>query len=86
MKEPFAYVLYIERDSDEHLVSVHRSLDEAEAELRAFAANIVLDPSDDEIVDFLCEYGEHARIYACTIKRNTQTSAELTPFARRQAA
>jgi hypothetical protein len=83
MKEPFAYVLYIDRGTEEHLVSLYQSLDEAE--LRAYAATIVVGPSDDEIVEILAEDGIHARIYACTMKRNTQTSAELTPFARRQA-
>jgi hypothetical protein len=82
MKEPFAYVLYIERDTDEHLVSIHRSLDEAEDALRAFARTIVVAPSDDDITEILAEYNLHARIYACAMKRNTQISTELKPFTR----
>jgi hypothetical protein len=84
--EPFAYVLYIDRGTEEHFVWLYQSLDEAGDALRAYAATIVYSPSDDEIAEILAEDGIHARIYACTMKRNTQASAEVTPFARRQAA
>jgi len=82
MKAPFAYVLYIERDTDEHLVLLHQSLDETEDALRDYARTIVVSPSDDEIVEVLAEHNIHARIYACAMKRNTQISTELKPFTR----
>lgn len=80
--EPFAYVLYIDRGTgEEHLVSLYRSLDEAEDALRAFARTIVIGPSDSEIVEVLAEDGLHVRIYAVTQKKNAQVSTELVPFA-----
>ena len=82
MKEPFAYVLYIEHDTAEHFVSIHQSLNEAEEALRAFGATIVAGPCDEDLVETLAEYNEHARIYACTMKRNMQISTELEPFTR----
>jgi hypothetical protein len=82
MKKPFAYVLHIERDSAEHLVSLYQSLDEAENALRAYAATIFAGPGDDEIVEMLAEDGLHVRIFACVMKRNTQISTELKPFTR----
>jgi hypothetical protein len=81
MKEPFAYVLYIDRGTREHLVSLHQSLDEAEDALRAYAKTIVIGPSDNEIVEVLAEDGTHARLFACSMKRNVQFSTELVPFA-----
>jgi hypothetical protein len=86
MKEPFAYVLYLDRGPEEHLVSLHKSLDEAEEALRAFAQTIVVGLSDNEIVEVLAEDGVHARIYACTLqRRNTQSSTEVQPFWRSAA-
>jgi len=83
MKEPFAYVLYIDRGTKEHLVSLYRSLDEAEQALRAYVKTIFIGgASDADIVETLAEDGISARIYACAMKRNTQTSEELVPFAR----
>jgi hypothetical protein len=89
MKEPFAHVLYIEHDNDEHCVSVHQTLDEATAALRAYAAMVFVDGeslADDEIIETLATHNEYARIYACTVKRNVQHSAELVPFAGGKAA
>jgi hypothetical protein len=82
MNKPYAYVLYIDRGTEEHLVSLHQTLDGAEAALRAYAAKIVIGPSDDDIVETLAEDGIHVRIFACTEKRNMQISTELQPFAR----
>ena len=82
MKEPFAYVLYIDRGTDGPLVSLYQSLDEAEHVLRNYAETIFVGPADDEIVEALAENGKHVRIFACTVKRNTQISTELKPFAR----
>jgi hypothetical protein len=42
MKEPFAYVLYIDRGTEEHLVSLYKSLDEAEDALRVYSRTIVV--------------------------------------------
>jgi hypothetical protein len=86
MKEPFAYVLYIDRGAEEHLVSLYQSLDDAEAALRAYAQTIVIGPSDSEIVEVLAEDGVRARIYACTQQRRGQSSVELVPFADGTAA
>jgi hypothetical protein len=85
MKESFVYVLYIERDTEEHLVRLYRSLDEAEDALRAYSRTIVVGPSDDDIVETLAEDGIYARIYACTTKRDGQVSSEIIPFARKAA-
>jgi hypothetical protein len=86
MKEPFAYVLYIDRGTEEHLVSLHKSLDEAEDALRAYSRTIVVGPNDNEIIEVLAEDGVHARIYACTLQRRGQSSVELVPFADGNAA
>jgi hypothetical protein len=87
MKEPFAYALYVEHDNDEHYVSVHQTLDEAEAALRAYAATIFVGANDDgEILEILAEHGEHARLFACTAKHNVQYSTQLVPFADGKAA
>jgi hypothetical protein len=87
MKEPFAYVLYIDRGAEEHLVWLHQSLDEIEDALRAYAETIFVGPAnDDDIVEMLAEDGKHARIFACTLKRNAQISTELKPFTRAKAA
>jgi hypothetical protein len=86
MKQPYAYVLYIDRGAKEHLVSGWQSLDDAEAALRDFAATIFVGPTDDEIIEALAEEGIHARIYALTEKRGKQISVEVTPFQRRRAA
>ena len=89
MKEPFAHVLYIEHDNGAHCVSIHTTLDEAEAALRAYAAMVFVDGeslADDEIIETLATYNEYARIYACTVKRDLQISTELAPFTQRQAA
>jgi len=82
MKEPFAYVLYIDRGNQEHLVSLHQSLDEAEDALRDYAGTIFVGPTDDDIVGALAEDGKHARIFACTLKHKKQISTELKPFTR----
>jgi hypothetical protein len=79
--KPFAYVFYVEHDNDEHYVSVHSSLDEAEEALRAYAAAIFVDGeslADSEIADILMEYNEHVRIFACTVKRGVQISTQLS--------
>jgi len=87
MKEPFAYVLYIDRGTEEHLVSLHQSLDEAEDALRAYAGTIFVGVTDDDdIIETLAEDDKHVRIFACTLKRNTQISTELKPFTRAKAA
>ncbi len=83
MKTPYAYVLYIECDAEEHLVSLYRSLDEAEDALRDYTVTIFAGPQpDDDIIESLAEYGKHARIFACTLRRGKQVSTELNPFAR----
>jgi hypothetical protein len=83
MKEPYAYLLYIDRGTEEPLVSLYRSLDEAEDALRAYVQTIFVGPQcDGEIVETLAEDGIRVRIFACTEKRNTQVSTELQPFAR----
>jgi hypothetical protein len=83
MKEPFAYVLYINRGNEEHLVSLYRSLDEAEDALRTYAKTVVVGGlSNDELVETLAEWDEHVHIFACAMKRNAQISTELKPFAR----
>jgi hypothetical protein len=81
VKDPFAYVLYIDRGTEEHLVSLYQRLDEAEEALRAFARTIVVGPRDNEIAEVLAEDGVHARIYACTLQRRGQSSTEVQPFA-----
>jgi hypothetical protein len=83
MKTPFAFVLYIERDNDEHhLVSLWQTLDAAEEALRDYAASMFVGFCDGEVVETLAEDGIRVRIFACTEKRNMQTSTELQPFAR----
>jgi hypothetical protein len=82
MKTPFAFVLYIERDNDERLVSLWQTLDAAEEALRDYAASTFVGLCDGEIVEALAEDGIRVRIFACTEKRNMQTSTELQPFAR----
>jgi hypothetical protein len=81
--KPFAHVLYIEHDVDEHIVSVHQTLEQAEDELRVFAKAIFEgdETSDDKIVETLAEFNKHARIYAVVTVVGGQTSAEITPFA-----
>jgi hypothetical protein len=83
MKAPFAYVLYIDRGTEEHLVSLYQSLDEAEDALRDYAGTIFVGgDDDDDIVKVLADYGSQTRIFACTLKRGQQISTELNPFAR----
>jgi hypothetical protein len=82
MSTPFAYVLYIDRGTEEHFVWLYQTLDEAEDTLRVYAGTIFVGPTDDELVEALAEQGEHARIFACTMKRNRQISTELKPFNR----
>ena len=82
MKEPFACVLHIEHDNAEHLVSLYRSLDEAEDALRVFAATVFVGLGEDEIVESLAECGEHVRLYSCAMKRGKQISTEIQPFTR----
>jgi hypothetical protein len=84
MNKPYAYVLYIDRGTEEHLVSLHQTLNGAEAALRDYAASIFVGGlCDGEIVETLAGLcGERVRIFACTEKRNTQVSTELQPFAR----
>jgi hypothetical protein len=82
MKEPFAYVLYIDRGAEEHLVSL-----EAEDALRDYAGTIFVGPTDDDdIVEVLAEDGKHVRIFACTLKHKKWISTELKPFTRAKAA
>jgi hypothetical protein len=81
MKEPFAYVLYIYSRTRE-FVSLYQSLDEAEEALRDYAASTFVGLCDGEVVEALAEDGIRVRIFACTEKRNMQTSTELQPFAR----
>jgi hypothetical protein len=84
MTKPFAYVLYIEHDKGTHFVSVHQTLDEAEAELREFAESERFDGkvSDNELVEMLAEYREYPRIYAVAKQRGRQVSTDIWPFAR----
>jgi hypothetical protein len=77
-----AYVLCLERDTAERVVSLYFHLDEAENALRALARAIVFNPSDDKIVEMLTVHGIQARIFACTMKRGKQNSTELKPFVR----
>jgi hypothetical protein len=86
MTKPFAYVLYVDRGTEEHLVSLYQSLDEAEDALRDYAETIFAGPADDDIVEILAEEDVRARIFACTFKRNRQSSVELVPFADGKAA
>ena len=94
MKEgPFEYVLIVEHDHIRGggliLLSVHSDLDETEDALRAHAASIWVDPSDDEIIETLTEEGQQVRIYACAwehTKEATQTAFEVEPFADSMAA
>jgi hypothetical protein len=82
MPQPFAHVLYIDRGSEEHLVSLHRRLDQAEAALRAFVATVFVGPAaDSEIVESLADAKIHVRLFACTWRRGKQVSTELEPFA-----
>lgn len=86
MNDPFAFVLYIDRGRKEHLVSLHKSLDEAEDALRAYSRTIVVGANDNEIIEVLAEDGIHARIYACVQQRRGQNSIELVPFGEAAAA
>jgi hypothetical protein len=83
MQRP-AYVLYIERDTEEHLVELYQSLDEAEDALRDYAATIFIAPRDGDIVEVLAESGIRPRIFACTLVRGKQRSIELMPFATKE--
>ena len=87
VKEPFAFVVYIERnDDDERLAFVYRDLDEAEEALRDYAKTIFVGGClDDELVEALADKSIHVRIFACLIKRNKQISEELELFARETA-
>jgi hypothetical protein len=88
MRKPFVvYVLLIDdahiRFNRKPLVSVHRSLQEAEEMLRAYTAELL--PGwrmvDSEIVKKLAEYNDRARIFACTTECDLdQDSSELEPF------
>jgi hypothetical protein len=81
MKDPFAYVVYVDRGTEEHLVSLWQSLDEAEDALRDYARTIFVGPTDDDdIVEVLAEDGKHVRIFACTWKHKKWISTELEPF------
>jgi hypothetical protein len=83
MKAPITYVLYIDRGPEEHLVSLWRTLDDAEDTLREYAGTIFVGVTDDDdIVETLAEDGKHVRIFACTMKHNRQISTELKPFTR----
>jgi hypothetical protein len=82
MKEAFAYVLYIDRGTEEHRVLLFQSLDDAEDELRDYARTIFVGVADEDIVATLAEDGKHARIFACMLKHKRQISTELKPFTR----
>jgi hypothetical protein len=85
MKEPFAYALFIERNS-ERSVSLYQTMPEAEEALREYSASRFVGLCDDEITEVLAEHGTRVHIYAVTQKRNKQISTELKPFARAMAA
>jgi hypothetical protein len=55
MKEPFAYVLYIEHDFDEHVVSVWQTLDDAEDALRDYTKTIAFGVDDEDILKTLAQ-------------------------------
>jgi hypothetical protein len=80
-KEVYGYVLYIERTKlDERLVFIHRTMTEAEEELRDYVATIWAGGiRDDELLDALTEEDERVVIFECS----NLGSIELTPFARR---
>jgi hypothetical protein len=79
-KEIYGYVLYIERTkTDERLVSIHRTMAEAEEGLRDYARTIwVGGMRDDELLDELTEEDERVVIFECS----NLGSIELTPFMR----
>jgi hypothetical protein len=77
---PFGYVLFVELDRYGLQVTIWETLNEAEAALRDVAASIWPDLRDDEIVEVFAEAGGRVHLYACTVKRNVQSSAELQPF------
>jgi hypothetical protein len=87
MKNRPVYVLLIEYSDDEPFVTLHQSLDDAEDALREIAARIWAGPqADEDMLEVFAKYGHRVRVFACTMKRNVQTSTEITPFARKAAS
>jgi hypothetical protein len=83
------YVLYVEHDSGPHDVSIHSSLNGAEAALREFAEWVLGNAEepigpDEDLVEKLAEFNEYARIYKCSAGSDDNNgywgSVEVVPF------
>jgi hypothetical protein len=66
-------VLYIERDDAPHDVSVHKTEKAVQLALRKYVKGFAKDVGEDwsevkraDFMEFLSEYGKHARIYRCS--------------------
>ena len=91
-----AFVIYIEHDCGPHCVyphcvSVHKTMAEAERELReycrnVFSRNVVFEDDGEEefpVIETLAEHNEYARIYECG---GEEGSIEVEPFENTREA